>query len=85
MIIHLESGACHSEIDIFDLNESAAMCFQWKGYIDEEYREELLGRGDLKAEYNETVFPSSVLDVMRASPSSQASFNTCTAKRAVRT
>ncbi|KAG9240140.1 hypothetical protein BJ878DRAFT_430933, partial [Calycina marina] len=36
MIIHLESGACDSEIDMTDLNESAAMCFQWKAYLMED-------------------------------------------------
>lgn len=41
MIIHLEAGTCDSEIDIIDLNESAAMCFQWKAYLDEDYRGEL--------------------------------------------
>ncbi|KAF2022484.1 hypothetical protein EK21DRAFT_83284, partial [Setomelanomma holmii] len=34
MILHLESGTCDSEIDIYDLNESAAMCYQWKAYLD---------------------------------------------------
>jgi hypothetical protein len=57
MIIHLESGACESEIDILDLNESAAMCFQWKAYINEDYREDLLNRCDLKSEYSELVYP----------------------------
>ncbi|XMA13666.1 hypothetical protein WAI453_006457 [Rhynchosporium graminicola] len=28
MIIHLESSACDSEIDVIDLNESAATCFR---------------------------------------------------------
>lgn len=57
MIIHLESGACHSETDIIDLNESAAMCFQWKAYLDEQYRDELLDRCDLQSQYSETVYP----------------------------
>jgi hypothetical protein len=57
MIIHLESGSCPSEIDIFDLNESAAMCFQWKAYLDEDYRDELLNRDDLQSEYSGTVYP----------------------------
>ena len=57
MIIHLESGACPSQIGIFDLNESAAMCFQWKAYIDEDYRDELLNRDDLQSEYSEMVYP----------------------------
>jgi len=57
MIIHLESGACESEIDRIDLNESAATCFQWKAYLDEEYRNDLLNRCDLQSEYSETVYP----------------------------
>ena len=57
MIIHLESGACDSEIDMIDLNESAAMCFQWKAYLVEEYRDELLSCRDLSIEYSETVYP----------------------------
>lgn len=44
MIIHLESGACESGIDILDLNESAAMCFQWRHYLNEEYRSDMLDR-----------------------------------------
>lgn len=57
MILHLESGACESEIDIIDLNASAAMCFQWKAYLDEEYRNELLARCDIHSEYSEAVYP----------------------------
>jgi hypothetical protein len=57
MIIHLESATCASGIDMIDLNESAAMCFQWKAYLDEDYREELLDRTDLEDEYYEKVYP----------------------------
>lgn len=57
MIIHLESGTCDSEIDVFDLNESAATCYQWKAYLDEDYRNELLNRCDLESEYSESVYP----------------------------
>lgn len=57
MIIHLESGACESEMDMIDLNESAAICFQWKAYIDEDYRDDLLDRCDLQSEYSEPVYP----------------------------
>ncbi|KAJ5021275.1 hypothetical protein J3E73DRAFT_434834 [Bipolaris maydis] len=32
MIIHLEAATCASGINIRDLNQSAAMCFQWKSY-----------------------------------------------------
>jgi hypothetical protein len=57
MMIHLESGACDSEIDMIDLNESAAKRFQWKAYLVEEYRETLLGCRDPSYEYSETVYP----------------------------
>src|ERR1051325_8275275 len=57
MIIHLESGTCPSEIDVFDLNESAAMCFQWNAYINGDYRNELLNREDLQSKYSESVYP----------------------------
>lgn len=57
MIIHLESGSCQSGIDIVDLNESAAMCFQWRAYLDEDYRDDLLDREDVQSEYNEPVYP----------------------------
>jgi hypothetical protein len=57
MIIHLESGTCESEIDIIDLNESAAQCFQWKAYLDEGFRDGLLDRRDLRSNYNDTVYP----------------------------
>lgn len=50
MIIHLESGTCGSGIDILDLNESAAMCYQWRHYIDEEYRDYMLERRNLDLE-----------------------------------
>jgi len=57
MILHLESGTCPSKIDMIDLNESAAMCYQWKAYIDGDYRDELLNRDDLQLEYNGPVYP----------------------------
>ncbi|KAF2113010.1 hypothetical protein BDV96DRAFT_579575 [Lophiotrema nucula] len=53
MIIHLESGACDSELDFLDLNNSAAMCYQWTKFIDEDYRHEMLDCVDLRDEYNE--------------------------------
>jgi len=55
MIIHLESGACDSEIDLIDLNESAAKCFQWKAYLVEEYRERLLSCRDPSFEYSDSL------------------------------
>ena len=55
MIIHLESGACDSEIDLIDLNESAAKCFQWKAYLVEEYRERLLSLRDPSFEYSDSL------------------------------
>ena len=57
MIIHLESGTCASEIDIIDLNESAAQCFQWKAYLDEEFRDGLLNRRAVQSDYDDTVYP----------------------------
>jgi hypothetical protein len=57
MIIHLESGACDSGIDVLDLNESAAMCYQWRKFLDEDYREEMLQCEDLVEVYNDTVYP----------------------------
>ena len=42
MIIHIESGTCPSGLDLYDLNESAALCFQWSKYIDSDLRNELL-------------------------------------------
>jgi hypothetical protein len=53
MIIHLESGACESEIDIIDLTESAAMCFQWMACLDEEFRDD---RHDLRSAYSDSVY-----------------------------
>ena len=57
MIIHLESGKCPSEIDMLSLNRSAALCFQWKAYLDEQYQGELRNRYDLEAEYRDAVRP----------------------------
>jgi hypothetical protein len=57
MIIHLESGACDSGLDIIDLNESAAECFQWRQFIHEDYREDMLNCCDLEYEYGGTVYP----------------------------
>jgi hypothetical protein len=57
MILHLEPGTCPSGIDIIDLNQSAAMCYQWKAYIDADFRDELLNRCDLKSEYSGSVYP----------------------------
>ena len=56
MILHLESGACDSKIDIFDLNKSAAICYQWRAYLDEEYQHMLIDRRELSFEYNGTVY-----------------------------
>ncbi|KAF2118182.1 hypothetical protein BDV96DRAFT_569423 [Lophiotrema nucula] len=42
MIIHLEAGTCPSGIDVYDLNKSAARCFQWRKWIDKSYRSDLL-------------------------------------------
>ncbi|KAF2813916.1 uncharacterized protein BDZ99DRAFT_227393 [Mytilinidion resinicola] len=51
MMIHLESGSCTSGIDEIDLNQSAAMCFQWKHFVREDLRDDLLHRVDLDQEY----------------------------------
>ncbi|KAF2729121.1 hypothetical protein EJ04DRAFT_502886 [Polyplosphaeria fusca] len=42
MIIHLEWGTCVSGINALDLNKSAAICFQWRKWIDKIYRQDLL-------------------------------------------
>jgi hypothetical protein len=57
MMIHLESGTCESGIDILDLNKSAAMCYQWRKFLDEEYRDDMLSCDDLKEEHYGTVYP----------------------------
>ncbi|OCK89144.1 uncharacterized protein K441DRAFT_296726 [Cenococcum geophilum 1.58] len=61
MIIHLESGSCDSGINILDLNESAALCYQWKHYIDEEYHDDMVEGYDLYLDYmgnyNGSVYP----------------------------
>lgn len=56
MIIHIEAATCVSGIDIRDLNQSAAMCLQWKAYFDQDYHQELLERVDLEAMYRR-VYP----------------------------
>ncbi|KAF9729908.1 hypothetical protein PMIN04_010628 [Paraphaeosphaeria minitans] len=57
MVLHLEAGTCPSGIDVIDLNESAAMCYQWEAYVDTDFRNELLNRDDLKLEYSGLVYP----------------------------
>jgi hypothetical protein len=57
MIIHLESGTCASGTDVLDLNESAAMCYQWQKFLDEEYRDDMLSCYDLEEEYDGIVYP----------------------------
>ncbi|OCK82209.1 hypothetical protein K432DRAFT_324652, partial [Lepidopterella palustris CBS 459.81] len=48
MIIHLESGSCLSNINKADLNESAAMLYQWNKIIQsQQWRDRLLSRDDL--------------------------------------
>ncbi|KAH7123654.1 hypothetical protein B0J11DRAFT_462656 [Dendryphion nanum] len=42
MIIHLESGACSSGINVFDLNQSAAMGFGWKKWTVRAFQNSLL-------------------------------------------
>lgn len=44
MLIHLEYGNCASGLNFYDVNKTAALCFQWKGYIKKELRHELLKR-----------------------------------------
>lgn len=44
MIIHLEYGNCASDIDRYDLNQSAASCPSWKKFIDSHDRRELRHR-----------------------------------------
>ena len=56
MMIHLESGACPSRVDIIDLNEWAAQCYQWQHYLDDDYREDMLDRVDIREEYG-IVYP----------------------------
>lgn len=51
MIIHLESGSCESGICATDLNIWAAECYQWRHYIDRDYREDLLDGVDIQLEY----------------------------------
>ncbi|KAF2168916.1 hypothetical protein M409DRAFT_20928 [Zasmidium cellare ATCC 36951] len=46
MIIHLEGKGCPSGISIEELNRSAAMCFQWKKYLDKPFRQSLLAGDD---------------------------------------
>lgn len=41
MVIHLESGRCDSGLDMVDLNETAAMCYQWKKFMEQNYRDDL--------------------------------------------
>lgn len=56
-MIHLESGACSSGIDIIDLNETAADCNQWGQYIDRDYRDNMSNRINLKHRYSGKVYP----------------------------
>lgn len=44
MLIHLEYGNCTSGLNMFDVNKTAALCFQWKRYTDKDLRHELLKR-----------------------------------------
>ncbi|KAH7371579.1 hypothetical protein BKA66DRAFT_183810 [Pyrenochaeta sp. MPI-SDFR-AT-0127] len=57
MILHIDSGGCGSNLDTQDLNMSAAGCFQWRKYIDEDYREEMLKGQDLSELYDVVVYP----------------------------
>jgi hypothetical protein len=57
MILHLESGACPSDLDTQDLNMTAAQCFQWQMYIDRNYREAMLEGRNLDEWYCEQPFP----------------------------
>lgn len=57
MIIHLESGTCDCGIDRIDLNESAAMCYQWRHFLDREYRDEMLEGRNIYLKYSDTIYP----------------------------
>ncbi|KAF2258284.1 hypothetical protein CC78DRAFT_537915 [Lojkania enalia] len=47
MIIHLEAGTCPSGINAVELNNSAALCFQWKKYIINEFVRDCMLNGYL--------------------------------------
>jgi hypothetical protein len=53
MILHLESGACYSHLEILDLNKTAAQCHKWYEFItNSDYRDYMLDMVDLCEEYN---------------------------------
>lgn len=57
MILHLESGACPSNINTQELNKIAAQCLQWQKYIDGYYREAMLVGRDLDEYYSYQTLP----------------------------
>ncbi|RMZ69222.1 zinc finger protein [Pyrenophora seminiperda CCB06] len=57
MILHVEAGTCTTGLNKLDLNRSAAMCFQWKAWLNEEYRDDLLDLRDTEEDYCEPVRP----------------------------
>lgn len=46
LLIHLEYGSCVSGLDHLDINKSAASVYQWKKFIDKDYRQEFLRMDD---------------------------------------
>lgn len=48
---------CDSGIEAADLNGSAAECFQWRHFIDIEYRSSMLECHSLQEKYDDTVYP----------------------------
>ena len=69
MIIHLESGSCDSSINVLVLNESAALRYQWKRYIDEDYHEDMVDGYDL---YLVTIVVSIHSSAQHAAPALQS-------------
>lgn len=57
MILHIENGGCTSDLTSQDLNMTAARCYQWHHYLDEDYRTDMLDSEDLEDLYTDTVFP----------------------------
>src|ERR1051326_2378700 len=57
MIHHLESGMCDSELEGADLNKSAAECYQWREFMEMEYRDGMLESQHTQEEVDGTAYP----------------------------
>ncbi|KAI9806384.1 MAG: hypothetical protein M1826_004664 [Phylliscum demangeonii] len=53
IILHLETDTCPSGLNLLHVNHAAAECYQWRQFVDDFYRDDMLAYRPLKRTYDE--------------------------------